>query len=246
MDAQPKIGGFGCFKGVLQIPFFLLMQFHKAIFYFNPKMGHMLNLAIVDKLNRAGFVVAPYNTPEEVPSVKSVSGPARHVGEADKRVRDSRGGSPCGENRCGIGECREGEGTRGAPQERAKLTRTIFYILRSEVSSIEKYDAPRRIPKTLLNPNFGRKSCGQAERTPYSSCFPHLHQTEGVRLGQGGSNIATCRGTRDLIVRRRGGRRGGGGQRGEKNRPQAKPEPGPYPPVSSRALCGPRRSPESE
>ena len=71
----------------------------------------MLDLAIVDKLNRAGFVVAPYNTPEEVPSVKSVSGPARHVGEADKRVRDSRGGSPCGENRCGIGECREGERT---------------------------------------------------------------------------------------------------------------------------------------
>ena len=101
----------------------------------------MLYLAIVDKLNRAGFVVAPYNTPEEVPSVKSVSGPARHVGEADKRVRDSRGGSPCGENRCGIGECREGEGTRGAPQERAKLTRTIFFILRSEVSSIEKYES---------------------------------------------------------------------------------------------------------
>ena len=46
---------------------------------------------------------------EEEPSVKSVSGPARHVGEADNRVRDSRGGSPCGENRCGIGECREGE-----------------------------------------------------------------------------------------------------------------------------------------
>ena len=39
----------------------------------------------------------------------------------------------------------EGEGTRGAPKERAKLTRTIFYILRSEVSSIEKYDAPRRM-----------------------------------------------------------------------------------------------------
>ena len=39
MDAQPKIGGFGCFKGVLQIPFFLLMQFHKAIFYLNPKMA---------------------------------------------------------------------------------------------------------------------------------------------------------------------------------------------------------------
>ena len=47
MDAQPKIGGFGCFKGVLQIQFFLLMQFHKAIFYFNPKMGHVLDLAIV-------------------------------------------------------------------------------------------------------------------------------------------------------------------------------------------------------
>ena len=175
MDAQPKIGGFGCFKGVLQIPFFLLMQFHKAIFYFNPKMGHMLNLAIVDKLNRAGFVVAPYNTPEEVPSVKSVSGPARHVGEADKRVRDSRGGSPCGENRCGIGECREGEGTRGAPQERAKLTRTIFYILRSEVSSIEKYDAPRRMYFLISRTNFGGPGGRQAERTPYSSCFPHLH-----------------------------------------------------------------------
>ena len=41
------------------------MQFHKAkaIFYFNPKMGHMLNLAIVDKLNRAGFVVALHTTP---------------------------------------------------------------------------------------------------------------------------------------------------------------------------------------
>ena len=52
MDAQPKIGGFGCFKGVLQIPFFFLCNFtsHKAIFYFNPKMGHMLNLAMVDKL----------------------------------------------------------------------------------------------------------------------------------------------------------------------------------------------------
>ena len=105
----------------------------------------MLYLAIVDKLNRAGFVVAPYNTPEEVPSAKSVSGPARHVGEADKRVRDSRGGSPCGENRCGIGECREGERTRAAPQERAKPTGTIFFMVRSEVSSIEKYDAPQRM-----------------------------------------------------------------------------------------------------
>ena len=177
----------------------------------------MLDLAIVDKLNRAGFVVAPYNTPEEVPSVKSVSGPARHVGEADKRVRDSRGGSPCGENRCGIGECREGEGTRGAPQERAKLTRTIFYILRSEVSSIEMYDAPRRMYFFISRPNFGRDWDGQAERRPYSSCFPHLHQTEGVRLGQDGSTQSTCRGTRDLIVRRSRlcGGRGGGGQRGE-------------------------------
>ena len=113
----------------------------------------MLDLAIVDKLNRAGFVVAPYNTPEEAPSVKSVSGPARHVGEADKRVRDSRGGSPCGENRCGIGECREGEGALSLSQERAKLTRTIFYILRSEVSSIEKYDAPRRM--VLHDVHFG-------------------------------------------------------------------------------------------
>ena len=164
----------------------------------------MLDLAIVDKLNRAGFVVAPYNTPEEVPSVKSVSGPARHVGEADKRVRDSRGGSPCGENRCGIGECREGEGTRGAPQERAKLTRTIFFILRSEVSSIEKYDAPQKLKMWISRTNFGGPTGSQAERTPYSSCFPHLHQTEGVRLGKHGSTQSTCRGTRDLIVRRRG------------------------------------------
>ena len=49
----------------------------------------MLDLAIVDKLNRAGFVVAPYSTPEEESSVKSVSGPVRHVGEADKRRRRS-------------------------------------------------------------------------------------------------------------------------------------------------------------
>ena len=49
MDAQPNKGGFGCFKGVLQVPFFFLCNFtsHKAIFYFNPKMGHMLDLAIV-------------------------------------------------------------------------------------------------------------------------------------------------------------------------------------------------------
>ena len=46
MDAQPKIGGFGCFKGVLQIPFFLPMQFHKAIFYFNPKMGAPVPLGL--------------------------------------------------------------------------------------------------------------------------------------------------------------------------------------------------------
>ena len=147
----------------------------------------MLDLAIVDKLNRAGFVVASYNTPEEVPSVKSVSGPARHVGEADKRVRDSRGGSPCGENRCGIGECREGEGTLSLSQERAKLTRTIFYILRSEVSSIETYDAPRRMYFLISLTNFGGPGGRQAERTPYSSCFPHLHQTEGSWLGPNGS-----------------------------------------------------------
>ena len=125
----------------------------------------MLYLAIVDKLNRAGFVVAPYNTPEEVPSVKSVSGPARHVGEADKRVRDSRGGSPCGENRCGIGECREGEGTRGAPQERAKLTRTIFYILRSTTrpDSISKTGEQSSLMESI--------SIGIQERSPFLNLF---------------------------------------------------------------------------
>ena len=30
----------------------------------------MLYLAMVDKLNRAGFVMAPYNTPEEVPNAE--------------------------------------------------------------------------------------------------------------------------------------------------------------------------------
>ena len=40
----------------------------------------MLDLAIVDKLNRAGFVVAPYSTPEEVPSVKRVSGRVASLG----------------------------------------------------------------------------------------------------------------------------------------------------------------------
>ena len=39
MDAQPKIGGFGCFKGVLQIPFFFLCNFTRKSFIFNPKMG---------------------------------------------------------------------------------------------------------------------------------------------------------------------------------------------------------------
>ena len=69
------------------------MQFHKEIVYFNPKMDHVLDFAIVDEFNRAGFVVAPYpySTPEEESSVKSASGPARQVGEADKRARD-RGG----------------------------------------------------------------------------------------------------------------------------------------------------------
>ena len=55
MDAQPKIGGFGCFKGVLQIPFFLLMQFHKAIFYFNPKMGHAYKIR---KLKRRATLIS--------------------------------------------------------------------------------------------------------------------------------------------------------------------------------------------
>ena len=74
----------------------------------------------------------------------------------------------------------------------------------------------------ISRPNFGRDWGGQAERTPYSSCFPHLHQTEGVRLGQDGSNIATCRGTRDLIVRRRSRRRRTRRRRSarRKNRPQ--------------------------
>ena len=53
------------------------MQFHKEIVYFNPKMDNVLDFAIVDEFNWAGFVVAPYSTPEEVPSVKSVSGPKR-------------------------------------------------------------------------------------------------------------------------------------------------------------------------
>ena len=61
-------------------------------------MGHMLDLAIVDKSNRTGFVLAPHNTPEEESSVKSVSGPTWHVGEAENRVRDSRTGRPRGEN----------------------------------------------------------------------------------------------------------------------------------------------------
>ena len=98
----------------------------------------------------------------------------------------------------------------------------------------------------ISRPNFGRDWDGQAERTPYSSCFPHLHQTEGVRLGQDGSNIATCRGTRDLIVRLKLSRSPAVNGSPRDNRPQAKPEPGPYPPVSSRALCGPRRRPESD
>ena len=32
MDAQPKIGGFGCFKGVLQIPSFFLCNFTRQSF----------------------------------------------------------------------------------------------------------------------------------------------------------------------------------------------------------------------
>ena len=32
MDAQPKIGGFGCFKGVLQIPFFFFESTSVRVF----------------------------------------------------------------------------------------------------------------------------------------------------------------------------------------------------------------------
>lgn len=42
----------------------------------------MLDLAIADKFNRAGFVLAPHSTPEGESSVKIVSGSARHVGAA--------------------------------------------------------------------------------------------------------------------------------------------------------------------
>jgi hypothetical protein len=79
MDAQPKIGEED------RSHFFFLCNFTRQSFIFNHKMGHMLDLAIVDKLNRVGFVVALNNTPEEESIVKSVSGPARHVGEADNR-----------------------------------------------------------------------------------------------------------------------------------------------------------------
>ena len=81
MDAQPKIGEED------RSHFFFLCNFTRQSFIFNPKMDHMLDLAIVGKLNRASFVVAPYSTPEEESSVKRVSGPARHVGEAGNRVR---------------------------------------------------------------------------------------------------------------------------------------------------------------
>ena len=183
---------------------------------------------------------------EEEPSVKSVSGPARHVGEADNRVRDSRGGSPCGENRCGIGECREGERTLSLSQERAKLTRTIFFILRSEVSSIEKYDAPRRMYFLISRPNFGGPFCGQAEMRPYSSCFPYLHQTEGSWLRPDGSTQSTCRGTRDLIVRRRSTDRGAPAVSGSPRTGRPHSVECPSLPISTRALCGSRRRSESE
>ena len=66
MDAQPKIGGFGCFKGALQIPFFSYaidtevpipmphvrgnsrknVQFHKAISYFGVRVRVRVLLAL--------------------------------------------------------------------------------------------------------------------------------------------------------------------------------------------------------
>ena len=94
--------------------------------------------------------------------------------------------------------------------------------------------------------NFGGQGGRQAERTPYSSCFPHLHQMEGVPLGQDGSNIATCRGTRDLIVRRRSTDRGAPAVSGSPrdNRPHSVECP--PPPRSTRALCGSCRRSESE
>ena len=94
--------------------------------------------------------------------------------------------------------------------------------------------------------NFGGPSGAQAERRPYSSCFSHLHQTERSWLGPHGSTQSTCRGTRDLIVRRRSRRRRTRRRRSarRKNRPQAKLCASL--PRSTRALCGSRRRSESE
>ena len=55
MDAQPKTGVFGCFKRLLQIPFFL-MQFHKA----QGNIFKTLTMEVVLKIQpvrvfRAGF-----------------------------------------------------------------------------------------------------------------------------------------------------------------------------------------------
>ena len=94
-----------------------------------------------------------------------------------------------------------------------------YHILYSEVRGFfhRKIRCAAKVEMWISRTNFGGPTGSQAERTPYSSCFPHLHQTEGVRLGKHRSTQSTCRGTRDLIVRRSRlcGGRGGGGQRGE-------------------------------
>ena len=109
-------------------------------------------------------------------------------------------------------------GGRGDSWRASRKSQTdTYHIFYSEVGHATAPLFTNTIKVCAERPNFGRDWGGQAERTPYSSCFPHLHQTEGVRLGKHGSTQSTCRGTRDLIVRRSRlcGGRGGGGQRGE-------------------------------
>ena len=97
-------------------------------------------------------------------------------------------------------------------------------------------------------PNKSRTTSRCGERVKEEKGPPplHLHQAEGVRLGPGGSNIATCRGTRDLIVRRRSTDRGAPAVSGSPrdNRPHSVECP--PPPRSTRALCGSCRRSESE
>jgi len=72
----------------------------------------MLDLAIVDKLNRAGFVVAPYSTPEEESSVKSVSGPAVHS-------RDKRGYPTSSQS----------QRYTQKPKQKGQINQTILFVL---------------------------------------------------------------------------------------------------------------------